>query len=35
MQTISRADCPDLSLVISAQYALEMCFIAQNRPKNP
>jgi len=31
---ISYADCPDLSLVISAQFTLEMCAAAVNCKKH-
>jgi len=33
MLKVSYASCPGLSLVISVQFALEMCVAAQNRQK--
>jgi len=33
MLKILYAACPGLTLVISAQFALEMCIVAQNRQK--
>jgi len=35
MSKISYADCTGLSVVILAQFALEMCVTAQNHQKSP